>query len=233
MTRTLLALLFIPALVFAAPVPKPPAKKLEDVYGTPGEFPGVTLEMTRKGELNATLAKEAAAGDRGHQNSLRPFTTRTVEGDFELTVRVTHAPPAAADLAAGNGNPTVYAGIALFADGNPKHTGNLLHKHVKVGDTWKSGLSMDTQHKNGGSGTGRQNNKLEDQPIYLRLTRKGDEFKSETSADGKKWQGFGTHKAQGFGGSVVVGPAATHNTTAGYEVTFDEYALKPLAEEKK
>jgi len=230
MTRTLFALILLPSLILAAPVPKAPAKKIEDVYGTPGEFQGVTLQMTRRDELKATVAKEAAAAN---QNNLRPFTTRTIDGDFELTVRVTHTPPASAETGVGNGGPVVYAGIALIAANDPKSTGNLLHKHVKVGDTWKSGLSMNTQHKNGGSGTGRGNVKLEDQPIYLRLTRKGDEFKSETSADGKKWQGFGTHKAQGFGATVVVGPVATHNTTASYEVTFDEYVIKTPAEEKK
>ena len=68
--------------------------------------------------------------------------------------------------------------------------------------------------------------------MYLRLTRKGDDFTSQTSADGKTWQGFGTHKTTGFG-PVVVGPVATHNTTGEYAVTFDEYEIKPLTEEKK
>lgn len=230
MPRTLFVLLLLPALIVAAPVPKPPAKKIEDVFGTPADVAGVTCEMTRQDELRVTVSKEAAAGN---QNTVRPYATRTVEGDFVLTVRVTHAPPASADLAVGNGTATVSAGIALFSESSPKHTANLLHKHTKTGDTWKSGMNMNTQHKNGGSGSGRQSAKLEDQPMYLRLTRRGDEFKSETSTDGKKWQGFGTHKVQGFGSSVVVGPYASHNTTAGYEVTFDEYVIKPLAEEKK
>ena len=218
-----------PAL--AAPVPKPQAKKIEDVFGTPIEKSGVTCEMTRNDELKVTVSKEGATADA--TSNLRPLTTRVVEGDFELTVRVTHAAPGSADRAVGIGGPIAYAGIALFADGNPKHTLNLLHKHVKTGDAWKSGLNMSTQHKNGGMGTGRGNAKLEEQPIYLRLTRKGDEFKSETSTDGKKWQGFGTHKAQGFGGAVVVGPYASHNTSAEGEVTFDAYVVKPLTEEKK
>jgi hypothetical protein len=229
MPRTLSVLLLLPLFATAAPVPKPPAKKIEEVFGTPAEFQGVTMAMTRKDELRATLAKEAAAGN---QNTLRPFATRTVEGDFELTVRIAHAPPTAADLGAGGGTPTVTAGIALLGDGNQKYTLNLLHKHTKAADVWKSGLSMNSQHPRGGSGTGRQNNKLEDQPLYLRLTRKGDEFKSETSADGKRWQGFGTHKVAGLG-PVLVGPVASHNTTAEYEVTFDEYVIRPLTEEKK
>lgn len=231
MPRTLFALVLLPTLALAAPVPKPSAKKIEDVFGTPVERSGVACEMTRNDELKVTVAKEAATTDT--TANLRPLATRTVEGDFELTVRLTHAAPGSADRAVGIGGPAVYAGIALFADGNPKNTVNLLHKHVKTGDTWKSGLTMNTQHKNGGMGTGRGNAKLEEQPVYLRLTRRGDEFKSETSTDGKKWQSFGTHKAQGFGGAVVVGPYASHNTSAECETTFDEYVIKPAAEEKK
>ncbi len=231
MTRTLFALLLLPALCLAAPVPKTNGvKKIEDVYGTPAELSGVTCEMTRKDELKATVGKEAAAA--ANESKVRALATRTVEGDFELTVRVTHSPPNAADLATGNGVATVFAGISLFAENSPKHTLTLLHKHLKQGDTWKSGLSMNSQHPRGGSGTGRANVKLEDQPLYLRLTRKGDDFTSQTSTDGKKWQGFGTHKVTGFG-PVVVGPVATHNTTGEYAVTFDEYVIKPLTEEKK
>ena len=99
--------------------------------------------------------------------------------------------------------------MGLYAENSPKHTLTFLHTHSRQGDTWKSGLSMNSQHPQGGSGTGRANVKLEDQPLYLRLTRTGNEFKSETSTDGKKWQGFGTHKVQGFG-PVVVGPDLTH-----------------------
>ena len=230
MPRALLALLLLPTLALSAPVPKPQPKKIEDVFGTPFELHGVTCEMTRKDELKATVGKDAAVA--ANEGKGRPLATRVVEGDFELTVRVTHSPPDKADLAAGNGLPTVFAGIALFAENSPKHTLTLLHKHLKQGDTWKSGLSMNTQHPQGGSGTGRGNVKLEEQPVYLRLTRKGDDFTSQTSADGTKWQGFGTHKTSGFG-AVVVGPVATHNTTAEYAVTFDEYVIRPLTEERK
>jgi hypothetical protein len=231
MPRTLVALFLFPVLAFAAPVPKAQPKKIEDVFGTPSDVRGVSCEMTRGGELKATVGKEAAKA--GTDANLIPLATRTVAGDFELVVRITHAPPSGADVSVGNGAAAVFAGLALFAENNPKHTLNLLHKHTKSGDTWKSGLNMNTRHENGGSGTGRQMQKLEDQSTYLRLTRTGDEFKSETSTDGKKWQRFGTHKVSGFGGAVVVGPYASHNTNGEYEVTFDEYVIKSPGEEKK
>ena len=68
-------------------------------------------------------------------------------------------------------------------------------------------------------------------PVSMRL-RNPWGVDAYTSTDGIKWQGFGTHKVQGFG-PVVVGPVATHNTTGEYAVTFDEYVIKPLTEEKK
>ncbi|MCU0704491.1 MAG: DUF1349 domain-containing protein [Fimbriiglobus sp.] len=229
MFRTFFTLILLPLLAVAAPVPKPPPKKMEEVFGTFVEANGVTAEMTRRGELKVEVSKDAAA-DTNRVSTARPLVTRTVEGDFELVVRVTHSPPTAADLttAIGAGNPTVTAGLALYAAGDPKSTHTFLQKHARISDAWRTQLSANTQHQRGGSGTGRQGQKLEEKPIYLRLTRKGDEFKSETSTDGKKWQAFATHKATGFGGAVVVGPVATHNITGGYEVTFDEYEIKPV-----
>lgn len=230
MPRFLSVVLLCPLVALAAPVPKPPPKKIEDVFGTPAEGNGVTLEMTRRDELKVTEGKEAATAVNS-QAKTRPLTTKTVEGDFELTVRIAHAPPADKELAVtGPGIPTLSAGIALFSRDNPKCSLTLFHKHTMPGG-WKSQLSMSSQHERGGSGTSRQAQKLEDQPLYLRLTRQGDEFRSETSGDGKTWQRFGTHKVQGFG-PVVVGPAAVHNTSGAYEVTFDEYQIKSLTEGK-
>ena len=234
MRLPLFALLLLTAYAVAAPVPKlGGVKKIEDVYGPSVEIPGVTLQMTRRDELKASVGKDAAAGINANRitGTFRPLAAKTVAGDFELTVRVTHAPPAKADLAVGTGSPTVIAGLALFAEHNPKSTASFFHEHVRAGDTWKTHLNMSTYHPRGGSGSGRQGGKLEDKPVYLRLTRTGDEFKSETSADGKKWQAFATHKASGFG-AVVVGPYAGHNPNGEYEVTFDEYVLK-TPEEKK
>lgn len=234
MTRFAVVLLVAVGVAFAAPVPKPAAKKLEDVFGSSADVPGVTLEMTRYDELKATVGKDAAAGIYANRiiGTFRPLAAKTVEGDFELTVRVTHAPPGKADLAAGTGSPTVIAGIALVAERSPKSTASFFHEHVQAGDGWKTRLTMSTYHPKGGIGSDRQGGKLEDQPVYLRFTRTGDEFKGETSTDGKKWQEFATHKASGYG-AVVVGPYAGHNTGGEYEVTFDQYVIKPLTEEKK
>lgn len=231
MPRTLLALLLLPPLAVAAPVPKPAPKKVEDLYGQVPEVSGVTCELTKDEELRISVSKDAPSGNR--DDLARPLVTRTLEGDFELTIRLTHKPAKAADLAVGTGAATVSAGVALFADGDTKKTLCLLHKHVKSGEQWTSRLSMNSRHAKGGSGTGRQSKGLEDQPLYLKLIRTGDVFTSQTSPDGKKWSPFGKHTVADFGGAVVVGPVAFHNTTAEYEVIFDQYEVKPLKEQEK
>lgn len=236
-TTALFALLLLPLLADAAPVPKAGPKKIEDVFGQVADVSGVTCEMTRADELRVAVSKEFTVGTN-QEHLIRPLVSKTVEGDFTLTIRVAHPPSKAADIAAvGPGAPTLSAGIALYAEGDPKKSLTLLHKHTKAGDDWKSSLSMSSRHERGGSGTGRQSKELEDKPLYLRLTRTGDQFMSETSADGKKWAAFGVHKVSGFG-AVVVGPVAVHNTTADADAVFDEYKLETAAaketkEEKK
>ena len=152
-----------------------------------------------------------------------------------MTVRVTHAPPEAKELTAvGRGDPIVSVGIALYTPDAPKASVVLLHRHAKEGDTWESTFNLFSRYGEKGSDSCKVSEKLLEQPIYLRLTRRGDEFTSAQSFDGKKWSSiFGSaHEVRGLG-PVSVGPVAAHNTTAGYDVTFDEYVLKPLTEKKK
>ena len=106
-----LAILLAPLFALAAPVPK--AKKFDD-FGTVVETKGVTCAMTRPGELRFSVSKEAATESKNHVET-RPNVTRTVEGDFELTVRITHTAPKAKELAAvGDCEQIASAGIALI-----------------------------------------------------------------------------------------------------------------------
>jgi len=94
--------------------------------------------MTRPGELRLGVSKGAATESKNHFVA-RPIVALKIEGDFELTVRVTHAPPEAKDLAAvGEGELIASAGIALYSPDTPKASVVLLHRHFKERDTWKS-----------------------------------------------------------------------------------------------
>ena len=233
MSRSAGLLLLLPALAVAAPVPKLTPKTF-DGFGTAVETKGVTFESPQAGELRVSLSKEATTGSQAHFVA-RPLVTQKVEGDFELTVRVTHAPPEAKDLAAvGKNNPVVSAGLALSSPDDPNASVVLLHRHIRDGDTWESTFNLSSRYGKKGSDSCRVSEKLHQQPIYLRLTRRGDEFTSAQSFDGKKWSSvFGSaHEVPGLG-AVLIGPVAGHNTNGQYEVTFDEYVLKPLTEKRK
>jgi hypothetical protein len=218
-----------------APVPKESAKKLKDVYGEVADPDSkCKCEMTRDGELRVVVPKDAPPLELDHGSRTLPLVTKTVEGDFEVTVRVAHAPPTDAGRAEGaKQQATVSAGIALYAEGDPKTNITFVHKHAHGGGKWTSGLGMQCNYGGGSSGSGRGSPNLEDKPVYLRLTRRGGTITTETSTDGKKWSLFVNHKAGRIGEAVVVGPVAFQNTTGEYEAVFDRYEVKPLTEEKK
>lgn len=232
MPRTAAVALLLASFVVAAPVPKPPPKTVEDLFGTVADPSGpVQTELTRERGLRVTVPKDYLAADSG--GYIPPQVFRKADEDFEVTVRIQHRPGKDADATPGtNSAVAVSAGIALFVDGDPKKYVSFQHKHTKKGDDWASNWHMSSRHARGGSGTGRQMKDLETDPIYLRLTREGDTFRSQYSADGEKWTAFGTHKVPDFG-PVVVGLVAYHNTDAEYEAVFDEFELKPLKAEAK
>jgi hypothetical protein len=221
-------------LAHAAPVPKAvSAKNLQEVYGEVADS-GCKCEMTKDGVLQITVPKDVRATELTHNSRTLPLTTKTVQGDFELTVRMKHAPPKDAERAEGAKQPpTVSAGITVHTDGDPRTSVTFVHKHTKKGDKWTSGLAMQSNYQNGSSGSGRSGTTLEEKPLYLRITRRGEMVTAETSTDGKKWSRFTNQKADRLGETLVVGPVAFQNTTAEYDVEFDQYEIKPLKEEKK
>ena len=105
-------------------------------------------------------------------------------------------------------------------------------------ESWDSYFKIhalyETKDVRGVTGDLSSHRKFSSTPIYLRLTRSGDEFTATKSQDGKEWsQVFeSSHKLPGLG-PVEIGPVAVHNTNVRYDVTFDEYVLNPLKKEEK
>lgn len=235
---TLVALL-IPAAVAAAPVPKPATKPIEGVFGTPVATKGVTCEMTAQGVLRVGVSKEAAAEAKAHED-VRPLVARKVEGDFELTVRMAHTPPAGENLAAIDRDKlTVSAGIALYKADGKRGSLVVLNRVSNGREGWDSYFKMKAVYQSpetqGVTGALSSHQTLSDSPIYVRLTRRGDEFTAARGEDGKAWSPVfdETHTVSGLGPAVMIGPTAAHNTTGRYDVTFDEYVLKPLKKGEK
>ncbi len=223
------------AQAFAAPVPK----RTPNNFGTAVETKGVTCEMPQPGELRVRVSKEAASETKAHEVA-RPLFTRTVEGDFELTLRISHNPPEAKDLTVvGRGEPIASAGIALYKKDAERGSLVILNRLSQGKESWDTYFKMfalyETKDARGVIGDLSSHHKFSGTPIYLRVTRRGDEFTATKSADGKQWSPVfeESHKVPGLGDAVVIGPVAIHNTNGQYDVTFDEYDLKPLKKEEK
>jgi regulation of enolase protein 1 (concanavalin A-like superfamily) len=235
MFRTLLVALFIPAVALAAPVPKAAnAKKLSVTFGEPVN-PDSTCKYEPAGKdgLRIVVPTTHPIEEVDHGKTVRPHMIRKVEGDFVLTVRIQHTFSKDAGKAeAAKQKTMVAAGIGFTDADDAKNTFSVCHMNTKSGDKWTTGRLMQIMHRGGGSGSGSGGDPL-DKPVYLRVTRKGEEIKSEFSGDGKKWQNFSTMKMNTLGPAVNIGPVACQSTDAEYSVEFTEYDIKPLAEEKK
>lgn len=231
------SLLLLPAFAVAAPVPKQTPKTF-DGFGTAVETNGVTCGMPKAGELRVCVAKDAASEAKTHEIA-RPLVAQKVEGDFELTVRITHTTPEGNELASGGeGELLAWAGIALSkADGK---RGSLVFLNRLSNDrgTWDSYFKLHALYQTpetlGVKGDLSPHHKFTNTPVYLRLTRRGDEFTTSRSPDGKEWSPVfeESHTVPGLG-AVSVGPVAGHNTNSQYDVTFDEYVLTPLKKGEK
>lgn len=227
----------LPLLAVAAPVPKPPSSIQS--FGTVVETKGVTCASPRRGELRVNVSKAAASEAKAHDEA-RPVVARTVEGDFELVVRITHAAPDGRELVSGDGGERLAsAGIALHKPDGKRGSLVVLNRLSNDRGTWDSYFRMfalyETKGGRGAIGGLGPHREFSGDPIHLRLTRRGDVFTAARSDDGKEWSPVfeSPHEVPGLGAAVVVGPVAAHNTNGRYDVTFDQYTLTQLPEKKK
>ena len=229
-------LIALAGLAMAAPVPKENVKKLEDVFGEVADPKSdCKFDMMKGDALRITVPKGHPPTDFSDDHPARPpMVAKVVEGDFVLTVRVTHTPAKDAGRAAGaKGNTEVMAGISLYAEDDPKRSLLFTQRHIWNGQSWVSGFTRES--RGGGSSTG-SNSPLDDErgkAVYLKLTRNGGDFKTATSTDGKTWDDFLNCSIEKLGAKLVVGPVALHNTSDDYEAVFDQYEIKPLAKDEK
>lgn len=236
MFRALLVALVVPTVAVAAPVPKAAGgKKLSETFGEQVN-PDSTCkyEPAGNGGLRIVVPTTHPVHEVDHGRTVSPHMVRKVDGDFVLTVRIQHTFNKEAGKAeAAKQKTMVAAGIGFTDADDARNTFSVCHMNTKGGDKWTTGRLMQIMHRGGGSGSGSSGQDAADKPAYLRVTRKGEEIKSEFSADGKKWQNFSTMKINTLGAAVNVGPVACQSTDAEYSVEFTEYEIKPLTEEKK
>lgn len=236
MFRTLLVAILIPTVALSAPVPKAAnAKKLSETFGEQVN-PDSTCKYEPAGKdgLRIVVPNTHPVEEVDHGKTVRPHLVRKVEGDFVLTVRIQHTfKPEAGKAEAAKQKTMVAAGIGFIDADDAHNTFSVCHMNTKSGDKWTTSQLMQIMHRGGGSGSGSGGQNSSDKPAYLRVTRKGEEIKSEFSPDGKKWQPFSTMKMTSLGPAVNIGPIACQSTDAEYSAEFTEYEIKPLTEDKK
>ena len=236
MSRAAIVLLFACGLAVAAPVPKEKVKTLGD-FGEVTDARGeCSLELKPAGVVRVAVPKEEPPFVLEHQKLPPVLTRKAIEGDFVLTVRVTHTPPSEAGNAKENRFNLVAtsAGVAVVGEGGGKESVVLVHRHVKKqSDGWVSGVSHFTNHSKGSTGKVEAGAELVTEPVWLRLTRRGETVVSEASADGKKWAEVVSHPTLGLGTKLTVGLIAYQSTDSDYQATFDEFKIEPLTEDKK
>jgi len=230
MPRTLLALVLLPLLATAAPVPKPSAKKLADVYGEVDEtHKECSFDMARGGAL--TIGVPAGHSGRTMGNDFPvPLVGKVVEGDFVLTTRIAVSLPKnpspqregrAIKVTAGVGLAPADAKIGAVAGGR-----FTFHKGEWEGDLHAHFEEPDHEHT-----LGDPNGCQPGAALMARITRRGKEVRVECRSGPDEWKELGVIEGLGSG-SLTVGPLVFHSTDAEISVTFEEYEITPLKAEK-
>jgi len=233
-TRRLALALLACGLAPAAPVPKASVPKIEDVFGEIADPKSeCRFKMGKDGALTVTVPTAHPRLEPGASSTTPPLVGRKIEGDFELTVRVSAALPKTAD---GKGNtflPAVLTGISVVSADDP-NTGITVGAARRLkGSDWVGAKFASFRESGYGGATEDDLTAGADEPIWFRLTRSQQTLHIETSGDGKKWKTFVRVGVNKVGDAVTVGPVAFGCLDTEFSVTFDQYELKPLKEGKK
>jgi len=234
-------LVAVAGLAVAAPVPKEKAK-LEDVFGEVADKKSeCKFEMNKDGALAVTVPTTHPALEPDAHSTVPPMVGKKVTGDFVLTVRVTLALPKADEVKVGSLPPAVMAGVSVVSADSPSVGARCGTVRRLKGDEWKV-ANLHTSRKPlppGGPGP-FEINKMDVEakgkpgdPTWLRVTRRGALVEVDTSGDGTSWVPFSVFKEKSWGETVSVGPVAFGCIDKEFSVTFDQYEIKPLKEEKK
>ena len=221
MVRSLAIAFVLPALA-TAPVPAPSEKELiAKHWGATkgnGEFAlgGKQLTIRSAGEPSHRFVHFITVG-----TERIPHTTRTVNGDFEATVRVVDA--SAPNNTAQRDDPATRAGLFLFAGGEAVEvtlcqSGHPAAKREVRLAVWGGPCVVRKVLADAEAG----------KSIYLRLTRRNDVFSAAYSPDGEMWSVPEGVKAFGAGtpDELTVGVFLAHNTRQiGAGATFDNFTI--------
>lgn len=243
MLRFAISLAFVlPLAAVAAPVPPPTEKELLAKYWGKTEGEG-EFELNRK-QLTIRTVGKPAHGLIGVINGAEitmPRATRTVSGDFEVSVRVADAALPNKQSKYEGAGPGTRAGVFIMGGGYAielyfyqyyVQVFNGVLKEEPTQCVW-----LDTWYPRGGSGS-----QLRDveagKSTYLRITRKDKVMTVSYSSDGKEWSKpfnpqFNPQQALEFPNELTAGVFFGQSTYQIASATFDGFTVEKPKQEKK
>lgn len=230
-----LALFGASAVCAAAPVPPPTEKEqIEKLWGKI-HAPTEKYEFAPVGRtLTIRTAGEPTDLAFAGTPLVQPHVSRTVNGDFEATVRVVAAATPNPRVKYAEGGPASRAGI--FVAGGNQYAELELYQYYTVTagvvtETPRQVVWVNTKSKTRCGGhhiTSTDPNK----PLYLRIVRKEKVVSDYYSFDGKEWTPTNWPRGVELPNEVTVGVYFAHTTHQIADATFSDFTTKTAAEPK-
>jgi hypothetical protein len=226
--------LLLSAAAFAVAAPVPPPSEREKIAKQWGKTvaPSDGYQFKLDGR-NLTIRTNGEPTDQRSvcNHSMHPRVTKTVTGDFQITVRVVSA--ALPDLNARYPQDWPASRAGLFAAGG-EHYAELellqyfvLDRGVLKKETPNRVVWVNTQAKTGFQG--RHIAHLEPlKPLYLRIVREGKTVSDYYSADGHEWTPTNWKRGLELPDEVTVGVYFAHTTHQVAEAMFSDFTIEKL-----
>jgi regulation of enolase protein 1 (concanavalin A-like superfamily) len=206
-----------PALV---PDP-PPSRSLEgwgEAYDPKGdcavEVQGQRLTVTVPGSLHDLSAEQGEVS--------APRVLRATRGDFVATVTVAGAVRSGGGQTARHAYPYHGAGLLLWQDSN--HYVRLERAAILRGSQLIPYLNF--EQRTGGRMVSSQATPIPDEPVVLRMERRGGRLFASCSPDAKRWTPL-PEMGLDFAADLRVGVAAVNTATDAFKAEFDGLEITP------
>jgi hypothetical protein len=157
-----------------------------------------------------------------------PLLLRDVEGDFMVQVRVSASFRPSATSSVKGQDSLVAAGLVLIPSEN--NCNRLEYGAYRRNEKLSKGFAHRMRGQQIGIkgefvGWGPTDWKPNEDHIYLRIEREGNELRNLISPDGKKWERHNSTKGARLPNKIKVGIAAYSTSTESFKVRFDQFKL--------
>lgn len=230
------ALVAVPFVAVAAPVPPPSAKEvLAKQWGKTegeGEFELNGKQLT----LRTNFGKPNHSFSWGDRVTV-PRTARVISGDFEITVRVVDAAPPGKDAKHDAGSAETNAGLYIQGGGmSLRYQLSQTYQRFNgaANQNMQRWLRIEANYPRGGA-SGSIKAAEDGKSASLRLIRKGKAISMSYSFDGEKWSAP-NNPFQNIDMSIpdelTVGVFMSHSTYQFSHATFDSFTIEKPKDEK-